>query len=143
MPPMILQDYDRYRDWLISVLYLNTVQPHYYYCNCLDFNCLGTYQYGKYAIPQTRVFQCLNILRTIGACDSKGVEDEITKDSRFWLIIGKPERYYYPFLTSIRPRSRFLAYSSSCFTKHSVTNNLSRVIHILAQSIQNRNDIIV
>jgi hypothetical protein len=37
--------YDVYRNWLISVLYLNSLSA--YFCNCIG-SIAGTYQYGKY-----------------------------------------------------------------------------------------------
>ena len=40
-PPDDTLRYDRYRNWLISVLYLNTTRP-YYFCNCMS-SIEGTY----------------------------------------------------------------------------------------------------
>ncbi len=70
--------YDRYREWMISVLYLNTTNP-YYYCNCLG-SIAGTYQYGKYYSTNAGL-AVFKYLRTIKPCDDKGLEEEITKDS--------------------------------------------------------------
>ncbi|MDP4220192.1 MAG: T9SS type A sorting domain-containing protein [Bacteroidota bacterium] len=79
--------YDTYREWLISVLYLNPIQP-VYFCACLE-SISGTYQYGKYAIPNARL-AVLTYLRNITSCDNAGVERDIKNyiDSRHqtWLL---------------------------------------------------------
>ncbi|MDP4220189.1 MAG: T9SS type A sorting domain-containing protein [Bacteroidota bacterium] len=41
--------FDAYREWLISVLYLNKTDP-FYFCTCLE-SIAHTYQYGKFAVP--------------------------------------------------------------------------------------------
>ena len=51
--------YDRYRDWLVSVLFLNTTQP-FYFCACME-SISGTYRYGKNNIPNARM-GCVSLL---------------------------------------------------------------------------------
>ncbi len=68
--------FDIFRNWLISVLYLNTTSP-YYFCACME-SIAGTYQYGKYHPLAT-----LAILKYIDSngCSSKGNRDQIVTDS--------------------------------------------------------------
>jgi hypothetical protein len=66
-----------YRDWLISVIYLNTTEPAYF-CNCLS-SIAGTYQYSQFTIRAGLAI--LNYIRHISACYGKGLDKEFTKDS--------------------------------------------------------------
>ena len=65
-----------YRDWLISVLYLNTTESAYF-CNCLS-SIAGTYQYSQFPLAGLAI---LNYIRHISACYGKGLDKEFTKDS--------------------------------------------------------------
>ncbi|MDP4221600.1 MAG: hypothetical protein Q8896_14285 [Bacteroidota bacterium] len=69
--------YDSYREWLLSVLYLNTTNPSYY-CSCV-YAIAGTYQYGKYALPNAGL-AVIMYLRSIKTCDDAGLEREINSD---------------------------------------------------------------
>jgi len=70
--------YESYREWLISVLYLNTTDPAYY-CNVLG-SISGTYQYGKY-YPTLAYLAVLDYMRKYTNCTGKGHDKEFTKDS--------------------------------------------------------------
>ncbi|MDP4228772.1 MAG: T9SS type A sorting domain-containing protein [Bacteroidota bacterium] len=70
--------YDRYRDWLISVLYLNTTQPAYF-CACVQ-SIAKTYGYGKYNIPNAW-FAIINYLLTNPHCNTPGLRQEYQQDS--------------------------------------------------------------
>ncbi len=68
----------QYRQWLISVFYLNTTNPAYF-CACLG-SIAGTYQYGKY--PATLAgLAVLDYIRHDSNCYSPGLDKEFTKDS--------------------------------------------------------------
>jgi hypothetical protein len=69
--------YDRYREWLISVLYLNTTDG--YFCGCI-MSMAGTFQYGKYD-PANAAIAVYRYLRSNSRCNSQGLQDEITRDS--------------------------------------------------------------
>ncbi len=65
--------YDVYRDWLISVLYLNTKDP-FYFCVCLQ-SIGGTYVYGKWAIPNAWLAVIKYVIDNTG-CDHQGLIDD-------------------------------------------------------------------
>ncbi len=70
--------YDRYRDWLISVLYLNTTRAAYF-CSCMG-SIAGTYQYGKYHVIGD--FAVINYLRyNHKECWNQNDEKEYSTDS--------------------------------------------------------------
>ena len=69
--------FDRYRDWLISVLYLNKTNPAYF-CSCIA-SIAGTYEYGKYHLPNAGL-AVLNYLRSNSNCDGPGLEREYQQD---------------------------------------------------------------
>ena len=66
--------YDRYRDWLISVLYLNTTQL-FYFCACMQ-SIAGTYVASVYHHVNNASLAVINYLRSIPACDQPGLEKE-------------------------------------------------------------------
>ncbi|HYM21308.1 MAG TPA: hypothetical protein VEW28_09960 [Candidatus Kapabacteria bacterium] len=75
--------YERYRAWLISVLYLNTTTPQYF-CECVG-SIAGTYIYGKY--NPLGYLAVLNYLRNNhhecwGPVDSAGYVDDSTTDAQ-------------------------------------------------------------
>jgi hypothetical protein len=70
--------YDHYREWLISVLYLNTVTPEYF-CACLG-SIAGTYQYGKYN-PLGYLTVLDYVRKNHRECWGPGLDKEFTKDS--------------------------------------------------------------
>jgi hypothetical protein len=72
--------FDSYRDWLISVLYLNTTNPAYF-CSCL-YSISGTYGYGKYHITNAGL-AVLNYLRQNPNCTGTGLENEYQQDSLY------------------------------------------------------------
>ena len=71
--------YDRYREWLISVLYLNTTKSAYF-CACMQ-SIAGSYQYGKYY--PLGYLAVIKYLRGNQSCDDVGLEKEFTKDSTY------------------------------------------------------------
>jgi hypothetical protein len=79
--------FDLYRDWLISVLYLNTTDP-VYFCACM-YSIAGTYQFGKYNLPNARL-AILIYLRNNPNCAGPGLDYDIQGiiDDRHheWLI---------------------------------------------------------
>jgi hypothetical protein len=76
--------YDRFRDWCISVLYLNTTDP-YYFCHCLGI-IADTYpydiqtEYSRFPLASQAVY---NYLRSLPNCDSPGIEDQFISDSAY------------------------------------------------------------
>ena len=70
--------FKQYRDWLISVLYLNTSEPAYF-CNCMS-SIGGTFKYGKYNSIASAL-AVLDYIRHIPACYGKGLDREYTQDS--------------------------------------------------------------
>ncbi|MEP7235264.1 MAG: hypothetical protein ABI778_08210 [Ignavibacteriota bacterium] len=64
--------FDRYRDWLISVLNLNTMDP-FYFCGDLEA-IMGTYAYGKWKIPNAGI-AIMEYLLTNPYCNSEGLRD--------------------------------------------------------------------
>ena len=68
-----------YRNWLISVLYLNTTQP-FYFCDCM-LSIAGTYQYGKY--NPLGYLAVLKYLLSLPNCDESGLEKEYKNDSTY------------------------------------------------------------
>ena len=70
--------YERYRNWLISVLYLNTTDP-FYFCACLE-SIAETYQYyPKYS--KTAGLAVYKYLLSIPACNTTGLQYQFTTDS--------------------------------------------------------------
>jgi len=66
--------YDRFRDWLISVLYLNKTSP-YYFCNCMAA-IMGTYGINSQIYPNHNgALAVLNYLRGTN-CDDAALERE-------------------------------------------------------------------
>ncbi len=63
--------YNRYRDWLISVLYLNTTDP-YYFCGDLEA-VMGTYGYGKWNIPNASL-AIMKYLMDNPYCNDEGLQ---------------------------------------------------------------------
>ncbi|HYM19817.1 MAG TPA: T9SS type A sorting domain-containing protein [Candidatus Kapabacteria bacterium] len=72
--------FDRYRQWLISVIYLNTTNPAYF---CADLGSIaGTYQYGKYT--PLGYLAVLNYIRSNHPeCWGSQASNEYTKDSAY------------------------------------------------------------
>ncbi len=64
--------YDRYRNWLVSVLYLNTTES-YYFCACVEA-IAGTYVYGKAAIPNAWL-AVVKYLLDNPTCNQEGLKD--------------------------------------------------------------------
>ena len=71
--------YDRYRDWLISVLYLNTTEP-YYFCACVEA-IAGTYVFGKAAIPNAWL-AVVKYLLDNPICNQEGLKDSYNNTLR-------------------------------------------------------------
>jgi hypothetical protein len=69
--------FDSYRDWLISVLYLNTTDPTYF-CACI-YAMAGTYGYGKYHVPNATL-AVLTYLQSHSNCGGPGLDKEINAD---------------------------------------------------------------
>lgn len=96
--------YDTYRDWLLSVLYLNTTNLSYY-CNCVQ-SMAGTFGYGKYHIPNASL-AVLNYLITSAPChDSSQLtfyNQGVKLRHRLWLLGDTtiPEDTILPPLDSI------------------------------------------
>jgi hypothetical protein len=63
--------YNTYRDWLISVLYVNTINPAYY-CNDL-ISVANTFAYGKYALPNAW-FAVMKYLLDSKRCADSGMQ---------------------------------------------------------------------
>ncbi len=72
--------YTLYRQWLVSVIYLNTTQE-FYFCSCL-LSIASTYKYGKFD-PTNATISILRYIRDHTGCDHQSTENEIKKDSLF------------------------------------------------------------
>ena len=71
--------FERFRDWLISVLYLNTKDPSYF---CADLGVIvGTYGYGKWNIPNAGL-AIIKYLMDNPNCNSEGLRDEYNNTLR-------------------------------------------------------------
>jgi hypothetical protein len=96
--------YDKYRAWLISVLYLNTIDP-YYFCACM-IAIAGTYQYGGYN-PINSYLAVLKYLMDFPYCNDQGLRDAYTDNVRYrhesWLSGDRktPEDTTLPSLDSL------------------------------------------
>jgi len=96
--------YNSYRDWLLSVLYLNTTSP-YYYCACVEA-MITTYQYGPYNYTNAPL-AVMKFLLENGNCSSPGLQDTYNQTLRSrhesWLSgdTTKPEDTTIPPLDSI------------------------------------------
>lgn len=96
--------YDRYRNWLISVLYLNTTDQ-FYFCACMQ-SIMKTYRYGASNIPNASL-TIMNYLMTIPACNDAALAQEYqsTLKSRHdsWLSgdTTKPEDTTLPSLDQL------------------------------------------
>jgi hypothetical protein len=77
--------YAGYREWLISVLYLNTSTP-IYFCRCLR-SIAGTYQYGKYYSTNAGI-AIFRYLRNNPQCNGQAINDIIKQDSLYLLQNG-------------------------------------------------------
>jgi hypothetical protein len=71
--------FDRFRDWCISVLYLNTTDP-YYFCADLQ-SIMGTYGYGKWKI-QNAALAIAEYLATNPYCNDDGLHTFINNTIR-------------------------------------------------------------
>ena len=78
--------FDRYRDWLISVLYLNTTNPAYF-CACVG-SIAGTYQYGKYNATLAGMAVLKYVRQYHPECWGTNSDKGITKDSIYALEHG-------------------------------------------------------
>jgi hypothetical protein len=84
--------YDLYRNWLISVLYLNTTNPQYF-CRCMGA-ISGTFPYGKYYPLGS--FAVLNYIRNSyhecwGSADSQMyIEDSIKAVNKGFIFKNLP-----------------------------------------------------
>jgi len=70
--------FDRYREWLISVMYLNTAEPGYY-CNVLS-SIAGTYRYGKY-YSTLAALAVIDYMRKYTNCLGEAHNKKFTADS--------------------------------------------------------------
>lgn len=61
-----------YRDWLLSVVFLNTVNP-YYYCACVEA-MIATYQYGPYSYTNAPL-AVMKFLLENHNCASPGLQE--------------------------------------------------------------------
>ncbi|MEP7234944.1 MAG: hypothetical protein ABI778_06580 [Ignavibacteriota bacterium] len=78
--------YERYRNWLISVIDLNKTAP-IYFCRCLR-SIAGTFQYGKYYSTNAGI-AVYRYLRSLPApCNGQTVENTITQDSLYLIQNG-------------------------------------------------------
>ena len=71
--------FDLYRQWLISVLFLNTTNPTYF-CACVS-SLSGTFQFGKYRYRATHAI--LNYLRHNKHCEAPGLDIQFSSDSAY------------------------------------------------------------
>jgi hypothetical protein len=76
--------YDRYRDWLISVIYFNP--SDIYFCSVIGA-IGGTYQYGGKYPPTMAALAVLNYLRK-GKCGGSGLDKKFTQDSLYAISKG-------------------------------------------------------
>lgn len=80
------KDYFEYRDWLISVLYLNTTVP-FYFCRCVMSMALAC-RYSNYD-PTNTTIAVLRYLRSNPKCNDEALQEQITQDSIDLIHTGK------------------------------------------------------
>jgi hypothetical protein len=96
--------FNRFRDWLISVLYLNTTNP-LYFCACVE-SMAHTYRYGPYNDPNAS-FAVFKYLIDNKQCDESALDTLYAEGLRSrhesWLSgdTTKPEDTTLPSLESI------------------------------------------
>jgi hypothetical protein len=77
--PKDSERYNRYRDWLISVLYLNTTSP-FYYCSCIGSiaGTYGVYSSGRYNLHNAGL-AVIDFLRHT-KCASPGLDSQYQRE---------------------------------------------------------------